>query len=422
MKSLWNSALLVRGNTPWSIILCKFKDIPDEPKDLKFFQDFVTLAGSGTDNLADYYSDQSYGKVSLQGSELRGWFVMSVTKAQLSTAGRWYRVQACIDAATLGGYTVPAGNRVMTMLNSWQDSGADGVGPGARVVLDNLAWDIRVAAHEMGHVYRLQHSWSNSSSGEYDDPLDEMSAERVYSPTMGSFQPDAVGFGGYQRDKLGWIPIDRILTIGSDGQSSHKVTLAPMSDPTQSGYLYVRMPFDPADLFNYYTVEFRTQTQWDTGILKDTVLIHEVRKFQFGPVIFMASVVFRTNGGQNRDPAQSLVADGIVIKVARTGTKTATVSISTDITGRCVQGFVWREAQPSDHVCVTAATRAQAQDDNAHASERRQGSGPFGPDTCKQGYVWREAWPGDHVCVTVATRSQAAFDNTQILARLERPW
>lgn len=38
---------------------------------------------------------------------------------------------------------------------------------------------------------------------------------------------------------------------------------------------------------------------------------------------------------------------------------------------------------------------------------------PYGPDTCRQGYVWREAVPNDHVCVTPQTRSQAAIDNSQ---------
>ena len=30
---------------------------------------------------------------------------------------------------------------------------------------------------------------------------------------------------------------------------------------------------------------------------------------------------------------------------------------------------------------------------------------PFGPDTCLQGYVWRDAFPDDHVCVTPETRA-----------------
>src|SRR5437660_9328956 len=77
----------------------------------------------------------------------------------------------------------------------------------------------------------------------------------------------------------------------------------------------------------------------------------------------------------------------------------------------CKPGFVWREAcGPNDHVCVQAATRSQAAQDNAAAASRRPpGGGAFGPDTCKAGFVWREACgPQDHICVSGATRSQAA--------------
>lgn len=34
-------------------------------------------------------------------------------------------------------------------------------------------------------------------------------------------------------------------------------------------------------------------------------------------------------------------------------------------------------------------------------------------DACRQGYVWREAVPDDHVCVTPAIRQQAAEDNAK---------
>ena len=79
----------------------------------------------------------------------------------------------------------------------------------------------------------------------------------------------------------------------------------------------------------------------------------------------------------------------------------------------CLQGYVWREAVPGDHVCVTPETRAQAAQDNSLADSRRSPTGgAYGPDTCLQGYVWREAVPGDHVCVTPETRAQAAQDNS----------
>jgi hypothetical protein len=84
----------------------------------------------------------------------------------------------------------------------------------------------------------------------------------------------------------------------------------------------------------------------------------------------------------------------------------------------CLEGWVWRDAVPGDHVCVTGATRSQAAYDNSQAAARRSpAGGPYGPDTCLFGYVWREATAGDHVCVTGATRSQAWADNGQASAR-----
>lgn len=79
----------------------------------------------------------------------------------------------------------------------------------------------------------------------------------------------------------------------------------------------------------------------------------------------------------------------------------------------CIEGFVWREAYPGDHVCVTPATRAQTVTDNTLAAVRREPQGgTHGPDTCKPGFVWREARPDDHVCVTPEVRAQTARDNS----------
>lgn len=88
----------------------------------------------------------------------------------------------------------------------------------------------------------------------------------------------------------------------------------------------------------------------------------------------------------------------------------------------CRQGYVWREAFPGDHVCVSPDTRTQAARDNRQAAARRESNGgAYGPDTCRQGYVWREASPDDHVCVTPETRAQAAADNAQAAARRASP-
>ena len=76
---------------------------------------------------------------------------------------------------------------------------------------------------------------------------------------------------------------------------------------------------------------------------------------------------------------------------------------------------MWREAFPDEHVCITLARRDQVKADNEQDSGRRDfvftdemirtGSCPLcAPDTCKQGFVWREARPEDHVCVTPRER------------------
>lgn len=83
----------------------------------------------------------------------------------------------------------------------------------------------------------------------------------------------------------------------------------------------------------------------------------------------------------------------------------------------CAQGYVWREAIPADHVCVTPVTRDQTWADNAVARSRWT-NGPFGPHTCVTGFVWREAVTGDDVCVTPAVRTQAREDNANATQRI----
>jgi hypothetical protein len=102
-------------------------------------------------------------------------------------------------------------------------------------------------------------------------------------------------------------------------------------------------------------------------------------------------------------------------RVALTGTGTATGG-GTDHS--CLAGFVWREAVPGDHVCVTPETRTQTTQDNQLADSRRSPSGgDYGPDTCRPGFVWREAVPNDHVCVTPLNRTQANEDNQLAASR-----
>ena len=71
------------------------------------------------------------------------------------------------------------------------------------------------------------------------------------------------------------------------------------------------------------------------------------------------------------------------------------------IAGGCPQGTVWREATPSDHVCVSPEIRAQTWSDNK--------TNPY--ESCPRGLVWREATSRDHLCVDPSTRAQTWNDN-----------
>ncbi|GGQ71806.1 metallopeptidase domain-containing protein [Couchioplanes azureus] len=404
------AATPVRNNTPWSVLLCKSSDRPAEPKPPSFFANFLTQAGAGTGGAADYFADQSGGRVSLAGSVVRGWFTERFTFEENKNTDRGTRIQRCVDAAAAGGYTVPASHRVVAILNDGTDSGA----AGGRVLLDQNAWNLGFAAHEMLHGYNLGHSFSNdttyqnapwSQPGEYDDPWDEMSAMHIYG-TAGTYGTNPVGLNAYHRDELGWLAKNRVLTMGADGVGTRTVTLAPLERPQAAGPLLVRIPYNPGDLFAGYTVEFRRKTGWSAGIPGDTVLIHEVRN----------GTPYLLRTGPGGTPVQSLDANGVRIRIDGVAGDAATVTISTDIVNRCLQGYVWREARPGDQVCVTGATRAQVAADNA-AAPSRWVNGPFGPHTCIQGYVWREAFAGDDVCVTGAQRTQAAADNAAAASR-----
>src|SRR4051794_17008504 len=408
LPTSWAEAVPGRGNRGWSVLLCKFSDVAGEPQMPTFFGRMFGAAGAGQEGLYDYYRDQSYGKVRVSAT-VRGWYSMPYSTAQEAPKSRWDKIADCVQTAADNGYPVPAGNRVAVITNAQQDSGS----AGGRVLLDPGAWNIRFAAHEMGHGYGLDHSFSDdttyqnaswSQPGEYDDMWDEMSAQHVYGFNTPSFGNGGVGFNAFARDKLGFIPRNRILTFGANDATAATVRLAALQRPSAPGPLLVRVPADPGDLFHYYTVEYQRNLDWSRGIPADTVLIHEVRNGR--------PTLLRQLSVAGKPPRQQLSANGVSIQVTGLSGDNATVSITSNIASRCLQGWVWREARPGDQVCVTGATRTQTAADNSVRASRWV-NGPFGPHTCLQGYVWREAYPGDDVCVTGDVRAQAATDNAQ---------
>ena len=80
----------------------------------------------------------------------------------------------------------------------------------------------------------------------------------------------------------------------------------------------------------------------------------------------------------------------------------------------CASGYVWRDAIPGDHTCVSPERRSAVAQENARSSEfRLPNGGAYGFDTCFTAYVWRDAFAGDNVCVLPYSRTLAAQENAQ---------
>lgn len=399
-----------RGHMPWSVLLCKYSDQPAEPQPPAFFASLLTRTGQG--GVADYWRDISDGAIDFAGSDIMGWYTMRSTLTQAADKNRGQRIQDCVDAARARGYVVPRGNRVVAVVNAQVDDGADG----GRVLLNSNNWNVSYAAHEMAHLMDLNHSYSDAApDAEYDDQWDLMSVWRVFHRVdLPRFIFGPPGLNAEHRDRMGWLRRDQVQTFGRDGQRSRTVTITNLYQPGTRGIRSVRVPIG-SDPLHYYTVELRLKRGWDAAIPADVVLIHEVQrywKYANSPTTFLLR-----EGPGSGDPLRALTdrRNDITIRVNSIDPASATARVSITSSLPCRPGFVWRNAQRTDQVCVTRAIRERVRTDNDAALARRLSRTS---EACRSGFVWRGAFEGDRVCVEPATRTQAREDNAAADTRL----
>lgn len=415
-----------RGALQWSVLLCDYTDSPASPRAPAAVVDMFTRLGA--DGVADYWSRASRRGVTSDRVQVRGFFRVNQTVAAATARGRWDRFNDCTAAAAAGGFTPPAGNGIIVMTNPGIDLW--GAPNRAFAAIDH---DVGAFGHEVGHGLALNHSFTDDPGyrnaswaqiGEYGDPWDVMSYANVFGRPTARFGSSPVGPNGPHLDRMGWLPRAEIATFGANGATRTAYTLTALHAAGAGGTRLVRIPFDPADPWHYYTAELRVPRDMDTGIPAAIVLLHEVRRATPGdptnPAYFSFLLTDPAGTAGSRPPRTSLVANGVQVTVGAIDAAAgrATVIVSGDIAQRCLVGFVWREARPADLVCVAPAVRAETRQENALAASRRNpNGGPFGPNTCLQGFVWREAFPGDQVCVPPASRTRAAADNGAAAAR-----
>lgn len=469
----------LRGPIVWHVILCQFQDSAlvasqykstPQPKEPPSYYKTLFFA-SGVNGLQDYINSMSDGIASVTG-DVHGWYTEPQTwqnakHKNCTPKCRRLHLSDCLAAAKdpptgknpvthkpygpqPEAYTPPSGDRVYVItspgidLVGFENQAAVGQDwfPAPR---KNGTFFVRgptalpEIAHEFGHGIGLAHSFSNDltwpgaggAPGEYGNQWDLMSAAHIFVDPTGVYGGGSPFLTVHHLDEKGWIPMNRIVDVGSDGVSPRTITLAALTHPDAKGDIMARVLFDEKDPFHYYTVEYRVADSWDSDLTNHgkypakMIMISEIRweqKFDpgTGHNLYVAQLqreLGKYAGTDNGPPLQSLSKHGVTIDVKSTSADSAVVEISTKFKQPsawqeygplgCKTGYVWRAADESDYVCVLPATRDQTQADNAaEASRHKEGS-----RDCKEDYVWRSAFPGDDVCVTAATRAQAKADN-----------
>ena len=129
------------------------------------------------------------------------------------------------------------------------------------------------AAHEMGHCFGMLHSWAKGTPDlEYGDPLDLMGfpTNGFPVPVYGTAGP---GLNAPTLFRQGWLPPNRVWTMGLGFSGAYQVPLAAVNHPEQSGHLLARV-VSPDRI---HTVELRHPSGWDQGMGQARVFVHELR-------------------------------------------------------------------------------------------------------------------------------------------------
>jgi len=259
----------------FAILLCHWSDDDKEPQNRQFFEDLFTSSGAGSLNMTDYFSDCSHGKITLEGTEVFGWFDMgfprsayvgnSVPKAnQLNRQAMMAQAKAVANAqgVNLAGFV-----GVVVCFNVQTDL----FGGEAGACCDLQSFIPSVLGQEMGHVYGLDHSRRDGSTDDYRDNWDTMS---TYGSTFRATHPRwtevGPGLNGLNMRSQGWLDEKRVFRSVRT-TFDQMVDLRPLHHRELPGFLGAELPGPSGQtLF----VEFRDVARWDAGIPEPVVLVH----------------------------------------------------------------------------------------------------------------------------------------------------
>jgi hypothetical protein len=257
--------------TPWAILACKWSDMPNEAKSIGFLEQMFTKNGRGTQNMVDFFDDNSHGNVDTGDSRVFGWLTLPKKWSDYKGSGanpqgrqdlmNWAR-QAAIDA----GIDLTPFFNVVVCMNASATQGTDLFGGGSGVVCDTNVLQASVIAQEMGHGYGLDHSRQDGSSADYMDRWDVMSTwDSCFMEPNTDYVLIGPGLNAANMEGRGWLDESRVWSSGSTSFDT-TIQLRPLHRRDLPGFLAARL--------GNYLVEFRSKDRWDVAIPRSAVLVH----------------------------------------------------------------------------------------------------------------------------------------------------
>lgn len=305
------SSWALSGKQPIVVVLCKFTDQTDEPRDVQYFQDLFSETGAGENNLFDYWKDVSYGQLDLTGTVVKGWYTAQKTVGEFNALPRDQQIDVCakeavndVDFSKFTGVYVVVNHKNLNgpLFGGPPPTTINGTSYGslgrAATEWDQSYSDIQ---HESLHLFRMNHSRAITNNpavqSDYGDSFDlgsccgcngtpnmvfrDQGQGIVGIPNACPFQ-GGPGLNAVQLLNAGWLAAPRIVDIGGNACTQQTVQLAALNHPEATGYLMARVPA-AVPIFagsaipttgDAYAVELRTTTGWDAGIGRDGVLVH----------------------------------------------------------------------------------------------------------------------------------------------------
>ncbi|GMR39511.1 hypothetical protein PMAYCL1PPCAC_09706 [Pristionchus mayeri] len=282
-------ALPLRGNDPWTVVLCKLSDNNHEPMSHEWVREWIS--GWKQDSISSFFRTLSNGIYTIDQSNVTEWIQIPWSSADIQkmaeeetgdrTAFAYFDKVKQLCAGWASSRGIQVNERRIVLLNS-EATAVFGRASGV-LISPRLAFSA-VLAHEMVHSMNIGHSYSERRSmvfphgapGEYGDRFDLMSTANAWMHAT-RFGWNGPGLAGPHLDFLGWLPQSRMAYFGGN-QSEQVVRLSSLSLPHTHtrGLLLLQIPFDRNEPGNMFTVELRTPHGLDSGLKKPSILIHKV--------------------------------------------------------------------------------------------------------------------------------------------------